>query len=363
MTPAQDASTGPQSFDCGITLPGTQYQPESSCFNGAAVFRLRNYGARRAPHACHTTLQRGRSLSTAEFTYHYRICLTPRSASTGPQSFDCGIVATVTDQAMQRSLLQRGRSLSTAEFTSPSPLTFATPCFNGAAVFRLRNYIPAKSSVSIRAASTGPQSFDCGILTRKNRAVKLFLASTGPQSFDCGIIFAAVSWSDGAPSFNGAAVFRLRNLPNVPPRRKRGKSFNGAAVFRLRNSPSPRRSPTAPSRFNGAAVFRLRNSHERPPTETFQSRFNGAAVFRLRNSRSTNRPPARPFALQRGRSLSTAEFNRLAPQAARPVRASTGPQSFDCGIFPVSSIFITATRTLQRGRSLSTAEFPPPDLK
>jgi len=211
------ASTGPQSFDCGIDCRASLRFPRPRRFNGAAVFRLRNYSGDG-----HRDRLRQRNV-----------------ASTGPQSFDCGIprvnpsgksaLAGFNGAAVFRlrnlashhgtgpvlRRLQRGRSLSTAEFQHSAAPPKQSHGFNGAAVFRLRNsrLIPAWNAE--RPASTGPQSFDCGIAFRRFRLLR-------PQG-----------------RFNGAAVFRLRNFrPNSNLRARESPRFNGAAVFRLRNFPS-----------------------------------------------------------------------------------------------------------------------------
>src|SRR5437667_78030 len=110
-----EASMGPQSFDCGsaITWKGVEY-PEAERFNGAAVFRLRKYfglffsgepikrfnGAavfrlRKLSTAflssCASfSLQWGRSLSTAEVNCRCIPNIARCGTSMGPQSFDCG---------------------------------------------------------------------------------------------------------------------------------------------------------------------------------------------------------------------------------------------------------------------------------
>src|SRR6266446_7008313 len=87
-------------------------------------------------------LQRGRSLSTAEFPPARQAARAQGPASTGPQSFDCGIRTPDMRSLTPRVLLQRGRSLSTAELPSNASKVRTPPgSFNGAAVFRLRNCI------------------------------------------------------------------------------------------------------------------------------------------------------------------------------------------------------------------------------
>ncbi len=112
----------------------------ANCFNGAAVFRLRNYWQSSNVRKLLQSLQRGRSLSTAELPSISIIGLPADAASTGPQSFDCGISLECHIPAQVVRMLQRGRSLSTAELTACPSKGGTPPRFNGAAVFRLRNY-------------------------------------------------------------------------------------------------------------------------------------------------------------------------------------------------------------------------------
>ena len=110
-----DASMGPQSFDCGKgphiqgAAPPTrgfngaavfrlrkgpsrheQFELRLHGFNGAAVFRLRKAGGKTLHSTTHAKLQWGRSLSTAERRTLLYMHHKGRSASMGPQSFDCG---------------------------------------------------------------------------------------------------------------------------------------------------------------------------------------------------------------------------------------------------------------------------------
>ncbi len=228
-----EASTGPQSCDCGKSPPPTAHASRRivlqrgrslataesspaavdkvvlrllqrgrslataesirrrtrrarwSCFNGAAVLRLRKgscarsaWPRRRAstgPQSCDCgkgSARRGRERSAR--------------ASTGPQSCDCGKLWTALIPGGKPMPLQRGRSLATAE-SSPS----------------LRSAKPA-------SASTGPQSCDCGKLPDRVHARRGGIASTGPQSCDCGKARRSPRARASACRFNGAAVLRLR---------------------------------------------------------------------------------------------------------------------------------------------------------
>ncbi len=157
-----DASTGPQSEDCG-----EEYQCKChGCANGFASTGPQS-------EDCGERAQ-SRSRSNR------------RSASTGPQSEDCGEglscrgaradVCGFNGAAVRR--LRRGGQL---------PRICADPAgFNGAAVRRLRRARTLSHGEGTLAASTGPQSEDCG-----ERAA-------------CGWAFRPSN------CFNGAAVRRLR---------------------------------------------------------------------------------------------------------------------------------------------------------
>ena len=87
-----------------------------------------------------------------------------QDASMGPQPFDCGNSKSFADAHAGRTSLQWGRSLSTAEMRCLSSSdAIASNSFNGAAAFRLRKSGLEEDEREERfAASMGPQPFDCG---------------------------------------------------------------------------------------------------------------------------------------------------------------------------------------------------------
>ena len=203
----------------------------------------------------------------------------------------------------------------------------------------------------------GPQSCDCGNIWTDSQT----RASMGPQSCDCGNNTKQPSTSTSLPSFNGAAVFRLRKLTGWTfERDPDGDRFNGAAVLRLRKPPNAHQIIDTDQRASmGPQSFDCGNSLKASQTHVwFDACFNGAAVFRLRKQQNASALPDLTIVLQWGRSLSTAE-TRHARILSVPRRcASMGPQSFDCGNDRASYSRRSATAMLQWGRSLSTAETP-----
>ena len=157
------ASMGPQSYDCGNEIevvvggPGSlaSMGPQSyDCGNaGAVVFAcvkglMLQWGRSRTTAEMATgsgtitiraTLQWGRSRTTAEMRSGHRPQTRPRTASMGPQSYDCG---------------------NGSECHESDGFTHG---FNGAAVVRLRK-CRGQYAITVErpVASMGPQSYDCG---------------------------------------------------------------------------------------------------------------------------------------------------------------------------------------------------------
>ncbi len=183
--------------------------------------------------------------------------------------------------------------------------------------------------------------------------------------------------------FNGAAVLRLRKglamtLPGYTVLvLQRGRSL--ATAERIAGSAMAMATPC----FNGAAVLRLRKAHVAAHQSRGARGFNGAAVLRLRKVSGAGKNHDAILALQRGRSLATAESAESpmscpsvvvlqrgrslataesAAREAEPLRlldASTGPQSCDCGKQRIANEHRRLVLSLQRGRSLATAESQP----
>ena len=81
---------GPQPFGCGRDFPRPSIAVATSCFNGAATFRLRKG---QTCYLCrHVTrrLQWGRNLSVAEGLKPPILSRSAPDASMGPQPFGCG---------------------------------------------------------------------------------------------------------------------------------------------------------------------------------------------------------------------------------------------------------------------------------
>ena len=160
---APHASTGPQSFDCGNVAGKPRRNALPSGFNGAAVFRLRKCHKAHQAQIAEFELQRGRSLSTAEISTPPAVGARIVGLQRGRSLSTAEIRTRMQTTLPFRLQLQRGRSLSTAEIPPVGPLVvglasastgpqsfdcgntfqFSRPPrtmsgFNGAAVFRLR---------------------------------------------------------------------------------------------------------------------------------------------------------------------------------------------------------------------------------
>src|SRR5579875_1006281 len=240
---------GPHSFECGIRIAlaiWPTFWP--SCFNGAALIRVRNSGERQqAPSPA-------------------------LPASMGPHSFECGIYTPPPPPGPWQIWLQWGRTHSSAEY---GPAEMAGGGAGG-------------------TASMGPHSFECGInKCRTGRVVQSEAASMGPHSFECGIKTARdLAMRAADEGFNGAALIRVRNSARGVPRACRFGGFNGAALIRVRNMLAEyRQSVGSAPRFNGAALIRVRNRDTGSRRSAgYARRFNGAALIRVRNIMGLSAP-------------------------------------------------------------------------
>ena len=183
-----------------------------SSFNGAALFRARNYPV----HQSHR--------------------LVIPQASTGPRSFERGINTSCFWLFPSTNSLQRGRALSSAEFGQ------AGDAHQGFA-----------------KASTGPRSFERGIGRGADDGVRVCGASTGPRSFERGIIASPRPPAPKSPCFNGAALFRARNSQKAEALATDNLASTGPRSFERGIDHDRDHDRDQPSRFNGAALFRARN--------------------------------------------------------------------------------------------------------
>ena len=206
-------------------------------------------------------------------------------ASTGPRSFERGIIIKISKRLTQGQL-QRGRALSNAEFKECR-----------------RDF---KSGIPV--ASTGPRSFERGIQRPPPMLTPAQHASTGPRSFERGILLQCDSAARRRIRFNGAALFRTRNsepyaLADAEPvSLQRGRALSNAefsgprfVIFppiplqrgrALSNAElSSRRSLSSPWRAlqRGRALSNAELTILRAAKANRESRFNGAALFRTRN--------------------------------------------------------------------------------
>ncbi len=140
-------------------------------FNGAAIYRSRNWI----------------ELSDMERKL---------GASMGPRSIDRGIAFTSEGVLERFILLQWGRDLSIAELTLAGSVGHETDRFNGAAIYRSRNWPLERGRASRQlVASMGPRSIDRGIVHFRHDAPQFARASMGPRSIDRGIVAASRQWS------------------------------------------------------------------------------------------------------------------------------------------------------------------------
>ena len=163
--------------------------PRRARFNGAALYRARNWGIVVYKLAKFCQLQRGHAPSSAESRSTELLSGRRHHASTGPRSLERGINGCGPKNICD-ALLQRDRALSSAE-SSTAKLRMITfwllqrgrlcrggnrpserrknsrhCCFNGAALRRTRNHLAPIPDAEKIVASTGPHSVERGIAAR-----------------------------------------------------------------------------------------------------------------------------------------------------------------------------------------------------
>ncbi len=132
-------------------------------------------------------------------------------ASTGPRSFERGIINFKIHPKLNKSL-QRGRALSSAELR-----------------FKTLGEMPKAP------ASTGPRSFERGINPGENQADDPHARFNGAALFRARNYGVKIGDRVQLNCFNGAALFRARNSSWSCRSAASSASFNGAALFRARN--------------------------------------------------------------------------------------------------------------------------------
>ena len=274
---------GPHSFKCGKLRKPVLKRFCCSRFNGAALFQVRK--ARQSQtHGCHrTSLQWGRTLSSAESffrcqgSYLTSILQWGRTLSSAERIVCCVCLIPI-------RFLQWGRTLSSAEsFISNHIDACALSPFNGAALFQVRKANNASS-------------------------------------------FARSSFF-----FNGAALFQVRKACRRSGDPTDKRIFNGAALFQVRKAQGDIRRRQGGFPFNGAALFQVRKAILRRLHFLKNFSFNGAALFQVRKVQFVFPLLFSPHPLQWGRTLSSAESSLLLCFQRRRVVPSMGPHSFKCG--------------------------------
>ena len=162
---AEEASMGPHSFKCGSENRLQMNKPNYRRFNGAALFQVRKFGVLPSIIRMWTTLQWGRTLSSAE-------------------------VETNLPRVRTGAGLQWGRTLSSAEVS--------------------RNSAVMKPLTS---ASMGPHSFKCGSNAKLRREGQNMASFNGAALFQV----RKCRYEGKTPTiyllgFNGAALFQVRKF-------------------------------------------------------------------------------------------------------------------------------------------------------
>jgi len=133
----------------------------------------------------------------------------------------------------------------------------------------------------------------------------------------------------------------------------------GPHSFECGNLTACERSRTRRRRFNGAALVRVRKSRGILFRRTYDELASmGPHSFECGNGLFTEQAKKAGYRLQWGRTRSSAEIARRAGTGAahRPLAASMGPHSFECGNLIRCKAFVRGHRWLQWGRTRSSAE-------
>ncbi len=180
-------------------------------------------------------LQRGRALSSAELWRCDNRFNHGRLASTGPRSFERGIEF---GNVIERSHYRRfnGAALFRARNSGRFPLhALERPSFNGAALFRARNCVFRTKYPRFPARFNGAALFRARNSRGTQPAKQPPAASTGPRSFERGIISIIFSPLGHKMASTGPRSFERGIRHNIPIARATQLCFNGAALFRARN--------------------------------------------------------------------------------------------------------------------------------
>ena len=300
---------GPQPFGCGRGACKSDRSRISSCFNGAATFRLRKadyssnspHPLRRFNGAATFRLRKGRHRRALWALFHF--------ASMGPQPFGCGRRPPTPSRRQPRPELQWGRNLSVAEGSASAAFASSSPSLQWGRNLSVAEGQRRRDRRRQRFASMGPQPFGCGRQGPRAEHGRVDRASMGPQPFGCGrgnidhagAQAAVLQWGRNLSVAEGEAEAKAQALAA-------GASM-GPQPFGCGRRPGREQGGAGASGFNGAATFRLRKAHARlaitargtasmgpQPFGCGRSmifrcarcenvRFNGAATFRLRKEK------------------------------------------------------------------------------
>ena len=114
-TPGDVTSMGPHFFKCGNVATDAIVAITVTDFNGAALFQVRKCLTIGVTQIKFSSLQWGRTFSSAEMTNRQSCFYSLVHTSMGPHFFKCGNVVTITTTTHHPPTLQWGRTFSSAE--------------------------------------------------------------------------------------------------------------------------------------------------------------------------------------------------------------------------------------------------------
>ena len=278
--------------------------PAVNSFNGAATFRSRKVAIvlRFEPAS---RLQWGRDLSVAEGKQAHRM----------PD----GLIG-----------LQWGRDLSVAEGRWSPSRQWPGSGFNGAATFRSRKEAEWPPAQARPRASMGPRPFGRGRLTtaRATRAARH--ASMGPRPFGRGRAPATGTMPSTSWLQWGRDLSVAEGSSGIGKAGGR-HSFNGAATFRSRKVPNYILADVLDGLLQWGRDLSVAEGAPHLPYHLTQAASMGPRPFGRGRANPHCRIFSEKFALQWGRDLSVAEGNgfRIAPDSCGG--ASMGPRPFGRG--------------------------------
>ena len=254
------------------------------------------------------------------------------SSSMGPHFFKCGKEHGLEKQTRWHSSLQWGRTFSSAE-RSVGLTRMALPplFFNGAALFQVRKVgAPLLARLRVIFLQWGRTFSSAESRSKRSKRRRLGRSSMGPHFFKCGKHSQAHRTCQAHVVFNGAALFQVRKVSGPTPTTARGtRSSMGPHFFKCGKMRTGLLNTYNTHVFNGAALFQVRKVLLL--LLLLLLLFNGAALFQVRKEIQTSLDCLLGLRLQWGRTFSSAESKPIRQLVTPLSSSSMGPHFFKCG--------------------------------